>query len=68
MPDNRAFLFEEIHQFVDGLFNGALHVKRILSLANATPASSPAPRLRSARLDRNWRSPAACRPDTPSNK
>ena len=27
--------FEEVHRFLDGLFNGDLHAKRVLSLANA---------------------------------
>jgi hypothetical protein len=28
--------FEEKHRFLDGLFNGGLHAKRVLSLSNAT--------------------------------
>jgi hypothetical protein len=28
--------FEEVHRYLDGLFDGDLHAKRILSLTNAT--------------------------------
>jgi hypothetical protein len=36
MADNQSVSFEDVHQFVDGLFAGDLHAKRVLSLANAT--------------------------------
>lgn len=36
MADNQSLSFEEVHQFVDSLFGGNLHAKRVLSLANAT--------------------------------
>jgi hypothetical protein len=43
-PDSRAYLmtrkktlcFGEVHHFLDGLFDGDLHAKRVLSLTNAT--------------------------------
>jgi hypothetical protein len=36
MADNQSVSFEDVHQFVVGLFAGDLHAKRVLSLANAT--------------------------------
>jgi hypothetical protein len=36
MADNQSVSFEDVHQFVDCLFAGDLHAKRVLSLANAT--------------------------------
>ena len=36
MRPNQTLGFEEIHRFLDGLFNGGLHAKRVLSLSNAT--------------------------------
>lgn len=36
MPGDQAFSFEEVHEFVDGLLDGELHAKRVLSLVNAT--------------------------------
>jgi len=35
MPDSQGLSFEEVHQFVDGLFAGDLPAKRVLSLSNA---------------------------------
>ncbi len=35
MKPNQTLCFEEVHRFLDGLFNGDLHAKRVLSLANA---------------------------------
>jgi hypothetical protein len=56
MADNQSVSFEDVHQFVDGLFADDLHAKRVLSLANSLPlrrrgqrsASLPAARSRSA--------------------
>ena len=36
MRPNQTLGFEDVHNFLAGLFDGALHAKRILSLANAT--------------------------------
>jgi len=36
MADNQSVSFQDVHQFVDGLFADDLHAKRVLSLANAT--------------------------------
>ncbi len=36
MRPNQTLGFAEVHSFLAGLFEGALHAKRILSLANAT--------------------------------
>jgi len=36
MADNHSVSFEDVHQFVGGLFAGDLHAKRVQSLANAT--------------------------------
>ena len=36
MRRNQTLCFGEVHRFLDGLFDGDLHAKRILSLANAT--------------------------------
>jgi hypothetical protein len=33
---NQTLCFGEVHRFLDGLFDGDLHAKRILSLTNAT--------------------------------
>ena len=33
---NQTICFGEVHGFVEGLFDGDLHAKRVLSLANAT--------------------------------
>jgi hypothetical protein len=38
-PDDEAesdLFFGEVHRFLDGLFEGDLHAKRVLSLTNAT--------------------------------
>lgn len=32
----RIFDYDHVHCFLDGLFDGDLHAKRVLSLANAT--------------------------------
>ena len=36
MKPNRTLCFDEVHGFLTGLFDGDLHAKRVLSLANAT--------------------------------
>jgi len=36
MRRNQTLCFGEVHRFLDGLFDGDLHAKRILSLTNAT--------------------------------
>jgi uncharacterized protein YaaW (UPF0174 family) len=36
MANSQSLSFEEVHEFVDGLFAGDLHAKRVLSLASAT--------------------------------
>src|SRR5450759_4306332 len=36
MRRNQTLCFGEVHRFLDGLFDGNLHAKRILSLTNAT--------------------------------
>ncbi len=36
MQPNQTLCFDEVHHFLGGLFNGDLHAKRVLSLANAT--------------------------------
>lgn len=36
MTRTRTLGFEEVHRFLAGLFEGDLHAKRVLSLANAT--------------------------------
>src|ERR1700686_1191209 len=36
MRRNQTLCFGEVHRFLDGLFDGDLHAKRVLSLANAT--------------------------------
>ena len=38
MANSQSLSFEEVHEFVDGLFAGNLHAKRVLSLANPTKA------------------------------
>jgi len=36
MKPDQSLGFQEVHRFLDGLFDGDLHAKRVLSLANAT--------------------------------
>jgi hypothetical protein len=36
MRRNQTLCFGEVHRFLDSLFDGDLHAKRILSLTNAT--------------------------------
>jgi hypothetical protein len=36
MTCNQTLCFAEVHRFLAGLFDGDLHAKRVLSLANAT--------------------------------
>ena len=36
MRPNQTLCFEDVHRFLVGLFDGDLHAKRVLSLANAT--------------------------------
>jgi hypothetical protein len=36
MRPNQTLCFEDVHRFLAGLFDGDLHAKRVLSLANAT--------------------------------
>src|SRR5271166_5585149 len=36
MRRNQTLCFDEVHHFLDGLFDGDLHAKRVLSLTNAT--------------------------------
>jgi hypothetical protein len=36
MKPHQALGFHEVNRFLDGLFDGDLHAKRVLSLANAT--------------------------------
>ena len=36
MRRNQTLCFGEVHRFLDGLFDGDLHAKRILSVTNAT--------------------------------
>jgi hypothetical protein len=36
MKPNKTLCFDEVHHFLDGLFDGDLHAKRVLSLTNAT--------------------------------
>ena len=36
MRRNQTLCFGEVHRFLDSLFDGNLHAKRILSLTNAT--------------------------------
>jgi len=36
MKPDQTLGFQEVHRFLDGLFDGDLHAKRVLSLANAT--------------------------------
>jgi len=36
MRRNQTLCFEELHRFLDGLFDGDLHAKPIPSLTNAT--------------------------------
>ena len=36
MTCNQILCFAEVHRFLAGLFDGDLHAKRVLSLANAT--------------------------------
>ncbi len=36
MKLNQTLGFQDVHRFLDGLFDGELHAKRVLSLANAT--------------------------------
>ena len=36
MPDTRSLSFGRIHRFLSDLFDGDMHAKRVLSLANAT--------------------------------
>ncbi|MGH8324303.1 MAG: transposase, partial [Steroidobacteraceae bacterium] len=36
MMHNQTLCFGQVHRFLDGLFDGDLHAKRVLSLANAT--------------------------------
>jgi hypothetical protein len=36
MSPNQTLCFDEVHRFLGGLFNGDLHAKRVLSLANAS--------------------------------
>jgi hypothetical protein len=36
MRRNQTLCFGEVHRFLDGLFDGDLHAKRIVSLTNAT--------------------------------
>ena len=36
MTPSRTLCFDQVHGFLDGLFDGDLHAKRVLSLANAT--------------------------------
>jgi len=36
MKPNQTLCFTEVHRFLTGLFDGELHAKRVLSLANAT--------------------------------
>jgi hypothetical protein len=35
MTCNQTLCFAEVHRFLAGLFDGDLHAKRVLSLANA---------------------------------
>ena len=36
MTHKQTLCFGQVHRFLDGLFDGDLHAKRVLSLANAT--------------------------------
>ena len=36
MRRNQTLCFDEVHHFLDGVFDGDLHAKRVLSLTNAT--------------------------------
>jgi hypothetical protein len=36
MKPNQTLCFDQVHRFLDSLFDGDLHAKRVLSLANAT--------------------------------
>ena len=36
MKPDQTLGFQEVHRFLDGLFDGDLHAKRVLSLANAS--------------------------------
>ena len=36
MKPDRTLGFQDVNRFLNGLFDGDLHVKRVLSLANAT--------------------------------
>jgi hypothetical protein len=36
MTPSRTLCFDQVHGFLDGLFDGDLHAKRVLSLADAT--------------------------------
>ena len=36
MNSNQTLCFKQVHRLLDGLFDGDLHAKRVLSLANAT--------------------------------
>ena len=57
MKRSQTLCFDEVHHFLDGLFDGDLHAKRILSLTNATRGvikTLPGRSIRSARAS-PWR-------------
>ncbi len=57
MRRNQTLCFGEVHRFLDGLFDGDLHAKRIVSLTNATLGVIKTASWRSIRLARAslWR-------------
>ena len=52
MADKAVLRRDDISEFITNLYEGDLHAKRVLSLANATLGCSPAPRWRFMRLVR----------------
>jgi hypothetical protein len=55
MKPNHTLGFQEVNRFLSGLFDGNLHAKRVLSLANATfGVVRTAPYWRLIRLVRDW--------------
>ena len=54
MKPNQTLCFDEVHGFLAGLFDGDLHAKRVLSLANATLGVIRPRPWRSRRSARAW--------------
>ena len=58
MTHKQTLCFGQVHRFLDGLFDGDLHAKRVLSLANATLGVISTPRWLSTPSARVWHSRA----------